>query len=407
MNDLKAVVAAQEYIRTHHDDNEFSVEMVCSEVGYSRRQLDRFFEKHMGITLYEYINAVVLSESAEKLLNEDNSVIDVALDSHYQSHEGYTRSFAKRFSVTPNEYRKHRIAIPIFTQYPANHYYILKEGQAMDTTTICTVTPMNRPKRKLIYLTSNSATDYLSYCEEVGCDWEGLLNSIHEKFDTAALIDLPGFLQEESKGKSDIQNAFLIHYMREVKQMNMLKQLNAAIEYIETNLYAECDLDTAAGIACVTADSFIRFFSYMTGMTLTEYVRRRRLTLAAQDLQHSKTPIVDIAMKYGYDSATTFSRAFTKQHGITPSVYRKIGGSLKVYPPASFHIMIKGAKEMDFRIIELGDTFVYGVSKQYEDQGYKTREELRHSMWADDCDDVPGYLCEGRWNQPGYLVRSD
>ena len=69
--------------------------------------------------------------------------------------------------------------------------------------------------------------------------------------------------------------------------MNMLKQLNAAIEYIEANLCAEFDLDTAAGIACVTADSFIRFFSYMTGMTLNEYVRRRRLTLAAQDIQHS------------------------------------------------------------------------------------------------------------------------
>ena len=54
--------------------------------------------------------------------------------------------------------------------------------------------------------------------------------------------------------------------------MNMLKQLNSAIEYIEANLCAEFDLDTAAGIACVTADSFIRFFSYMTGMTLTEYI---------------------------------------------------------------------------------------------------------------------------------------
>ena len=99
--------------------------------------------------------------------------------------------------------------------------------------------------------------------------------------------------------------------------MNMLKQLNSAIEYIETNLCAEFDLDTAAGIACVTADSFIRFFSYMTGMTLTEYIRRRRLTLAAQDLQHSKTPIIDIAIKYGYDSAAAFSRAFAKQHGIS------------------------------------------------------------------------------------------
>lgn len=71
----------------------------------------------------------------------------------------------------------------------------------MDATTICTVTPVNRPKRKLIYLTSHSATDYLSYCEEIGCDWEGLLNSIPEKFDTAALIDLPDFLHENGISK--------------------------------------------------------------------------------------------------------------------------------------------------------------------------------------------------------------
>lgn len=183
--------------------------------------------------------------------------------------------------------------------------------------------------------------------------------------------------------------------------MDMLKQLNAAIEYIEANLCAEFDLDTAAGIACVTADSFIRFFSYMTGMTLTEYVRRRRLTLAVQELQHGNTPLIDIAVKYGYDSATAFSRAFAKQHGITPSVYRKSGGSLKIYPPISFHIIIKGAMKMDFRIIELEDIEVYGVSKQYEGQGYRNREELRHTMWSENCDDVPGQLCEGRWNQSG------
>ncbi len=201
MDDITAIVKAQEYIKEHHTDLEFSVENICSAVGYSRRQLDRLFQKHMKITLSEYINAVVLSESANKLLDTENSVIDVAFDSHYQSHEGYTRSFVKRFSVTPKEYRKSQIAIPLFTQHPANHYHILKEGQTMDTPTICTVTPVNRPKRKLIYLTSKSATDYLSYCEEVGCDWEGLLNSIHEKFDTAALIDLPDFLQEEGISK--------------------------------------------------------------------------------------------------------------------------------------------------------------------------------------------------------------
>ncbi len=183
--------------------------------------------------------------------------------------------------------------------------------------------------------------------------------------------------------------------------MDMLKQLNSAIEYIEENLCAEIDLATAAKIACVNADSFIRFFSYITGMTLTEYVRRRRLTLAAQDLQYSNIPIVDIAIKYSYDSAASFSRAFAKQHGITPSVYRKNGGSLKIYPPVSFHIIIKGAKDMDFRIIELENTEVYGISKQYEGQGYKTREELRHYMWSEDCDNVPGQLCKGSWNQSG------
>lgn len=182
--------------------------------------------------------------------------------------------------------------------------------------------------------------------------------------------------------------------------MNMLKQLNAAVEYIEANLCAEFDLGKAAELACVTADSFIRFFSYMTGMTLTEYIRRRRLTLAAYDLRNGDDCIVDIAVKYGYDSTAAFSRAFAKQHGITPSAYRKNGGSLKVYPPASFHIMIKGAKEMDFRMLELEDTEVYGVAKQYEGLGYKTREELRHPMWEETLEDVPGQICFGKWNDP-------
>lgn len=105
--------------------------------------------------------------------------------------------------------------------------------------------------------------------------------------------------------------------------MNMLKQLNAAVLYIEENLRAEFELNTAAEIACVTADSFIRFFSYMTGMTLKEYVRRRRLTLAAHDLKNSEESIVDVAIKYGYGSSAAFSRAFTGLNSITPSAHRK------------------------------------------------------------------------------------
>ena len=182
--------------------------------------------------------------------------------------------------------------------------------------------------------------------------------------------------------------------------MNMPEPLNAAIRYIEDNLCGEIDADELARIACVSLDSFARFFSYMTGMTLAEYIRRRRLSRAGEELQRGDGRIIDVAMKYGYDSADAFSRAFVRQHGITPAAARK-GGSLKIYPPASFHIIIKGAKEMDFRWIELEDTEIFGVSRPFDEAMYSTREELRHVMWAEECDDVPGQICEGRWNEPG------
>ncbi|WMJ23190.1 helix-turn-helix domain-containing protein [Paludicola sp. MB14-C6] len=181
--------------------------------------------------------------------------------------------------------------------------------------------------------------------------------------------------------------------------MDMLKRLNLAIAYIEENLCDKIDFDEVVKIACVSKDSFMRFFSYMTGMTLHEYIRRRKLTLAAYELQNGKEKIIDIAIKYGWDSADAFTKAFVKQHNITPTMARKRDEALKIYPPASFYIMIKGAKEMDFRIIELEETEVYGVSKQFIGQGYKTREELRHEMWADDCDNVPGRICTGHWNE--------
>ncbi len=180
--------------------------------------------------------------------------------------------------------------------------------------------------------------------------------------------------------------------------MNLLKQLNDAMAYIEENLCGEPDPEKAAAIACVSTDTFLRFFSYITGMTLTEYIRKRRLTLAAQELTHTDSAVIDIAVKYGYDSGSAFSRAFARQHGITPSVYRKNGGSLRIVPPVSFHIFIKGAEEMDFRMIEWNDTTVYGLSR--ENRGYRSREELRHVMWSEQEENIPGKITGGRWNEP-------
>ena len=108
--------------------------------------------------------------------------------------------------------------------------------------------------------------------------------------------------------KSGIAKSSLIYCTRKVKRMDMLKQLNAAMVYIEQNLCNDVHFDEAARIACVTRDSLMRFFSYMTGMTLHEYVRRRRLTLAACDLKQSTARVMDLSIKYGYESADAFSR---------------------------------------------------------------------------------------------------
>lgn len=183
--------------------------------------------------------------------------------------------------------------------------------------------------------------------------------------------------------------------------MDMLDGLNKAMDYIEGQLCGEVDLARAAQLACVSADSFGRFFSYMTGMTLTEYIRRRRLTLAADELRGGECKVIDLAVKYGYDNPDAFTRAFVKQHGITPSAYQKNGGRVKVYPPASFQIKIKGASEMDMRIMEMPQTVVYGISGQYEGMGYKDREQLRNKLWANTEDDVPRRICGVGWEEPG------
>lgn len=91
------------------------------------------------------------------------------------------------------------------------------------------------------------------------------------------------------------------------------------MDYIENNLTDEIDYAKIAKAACCSEFHFSRIFSSMAGITLSEYIRRRRLILAAFELQKSDMLIIDIAVKYGYESADAFTRAFKKLHGIRPS----------------------------------------------------------------------------------------
>ncbi len=101
--------------------------------------------------------------------------------------------------------------------------------------------------------------------------------------------------------------------------MDLLANLNRALNYIEENLTGEIDLKEAAGLAYCSEYHFSRMFSFLAGITLSEYIRRRRLTLAAFELQTSDIKVIDAAVKYGYNSADAFTRAFQGLHGIPPS----------------------------------------------------------------------------------------
>jgi len=131
--------------------------------------------------------------------------------------------------------------------------------------------------------------------------------------------------------------------------MDWLSHLNEALGYIEDNLDGEMDMSKVAQIACCSSFHFQRMFSYMAGVPLSEYIRRRRMTRAAFDLR-SGEKVIDVALKYGYDSPTAFNRAFQSVHGVAPSAARQEGVNLKAYHPISFKITIRGETEMNYRI---------------------------------------------------------
>lgn len=162
--------------------------------------------------------------------------------------------------------------------------------------------------------------------------------------------------------------------------MEWITRLNKAINYIEEHLSDTIDYEELSKIACCSTYHFQRMFGYMADVPLAEYIRRRRMSRAAVDLQSGSEKIIDVALKYGYDSPTAFNRAFQNVHGIAPSLVKNQGVSIKAFPPISFKITIKGAEEMEYRI-EQRDAFrIVGVSQPLHHEVEKNFEVVPN-MW--------------------------
>jgi len=147
--------------------------------------------------------------------------------------------------------------------------------------------------------------------------------------------------------------------------MEWSERMNAAIDYIEENLADEIDFTKAAEKACCSTFHFQRVFYAINDITPVEYARRRRLTQAARELTSSTTKVIDIAIKYGYESPDAFSRAFRQLHGVTPTAAREPGVTLTAFPRISFHIELKGGNDMDYRILEKPAFPIAMTSRQF------------------------------------------
>ena len=164
--------------------------------------------------------------------------------------------------------------------------------------------------------------------------------------------------------------------------MDWLDAMNRAVEYLEANITEKLDIEKVAKIALSSPFHFQLMYHMITGVTIAEYMRRRRLTLAAQDILSGKK-IIDVVYRYGYETPEAFTKAFGKMHGISPSAARELGANLKAYPKLSFHISIKGDKDMNYKIVNKGSFTVVG--KQRRISLVDGENFIQVSKFWDDC----------------------
>ena len=148
--------------------------------------------------------------------------------------------------------------------------------------------------------------------------------------------------------------------------MDWITRMNLALDYIEAHLTDELKLAEIVKVAYSSSFHFQRMFAALAGVTPAEYIRRRKLTMAASDLLAGKVKVIEVAAKYGYDSPNAFTRAFKKMHGMNPSAIHSSGIKLTSYNRISFHADITGGETMKYKIIEKPAFDIIGKSKTFE-----------------------------------------
>ncbi|EOR28009.1 transcription activator, AraC family protein [Clostridium sartagoforme AAU1] len=166
--------------------------------------------------------------------------------------------------------------------------------------------------------------------------------------------------------------------------MDYIQSIQKSIDYMESNILEDINYEDVARYVYMSNYHFHRLFSMITGITANEYIRKRRLSMAGQEISMSDAKVLDISLKYGYDSPESFSKAFMRFHGVTPSIARRSGMELKSFNRLIIKISLEGGTIMDYKI----------VKKESFKLLTKVKEFRVESISEEDNRDIPNF-----WNE--------
>lgn len=196
--------------------------------------------------------------------------------------------------------------------------------------------------------------------------------------------------------------------------MGWIEEISSAIDYIEANLTKKLTIEEIAKQAYVSPFYFQKGFAMLCGFTVGDYIRQRRLTLAGSELLATRKKIIDIALKYQYDSPDSFTKAFTRFHGITPTAARKEGHMLKSFASLKLKFSLEGGYVMDYKISEKEAFTVVGAAKVFS---YENAQSAIPAFWSEQHPDGKKPLVCGEYgisidetlgsNEFEYLIADD
>lgn len=150
--------------------------------------------------------------------------------------------------------------------------------------------------------------------------------------------------------------------------MEWIATLQRAIDYMEAHLLEEMNYEDVAYAVHISSYEFHRAFSFLTGMTANTYIRNRRLSLAGKEIMETNAKITDIALKYGYDTPESFTKAFTRFHGIAPKIAREESAKLVLFNPLAIKIIVEGGKSMNYRMVQTKAQKFIAVVKNFPNE---------------------------------------